>query len=53
MFIFVISNGRSGSTLVHELLARHPDVGFVSNQEDRLPGLPPAAGRLRLIHQQM
>jgi hypothetical protein len=45
VFIFVISNGRSGSTLVHELLARHPDVGFVSNLEDRLPGLPPAAGR--------
>ena len=46
MFVFVISNGRSGSTLVHELLARHPDVGFVSNLEDRLPGLPAAAGRL-------
>jgi hypothetical protein len=45
VFVFVISNGRSGSTLVHELLARHPDVGFVSNLEDRLPGLPPAAGR--------
>jgi Sulfotransferase family len=45
VFVFVISNGRSGSTLVHELLARHPDVGFVSNLEDRLPGLPAAAGR--------
>jgi hypothetical protein len=45
VFVFVISNGRSGSTLVQELLARHPDVGFVSNLEDRLPGLPPAAGR--------
>jgi hypothetical protein len=45
MFVFVISNGRSGSTLVHELLARHPDVGFVSNLEDRLPGLPASAGR--------
>ena len=45
VFVFVISNGRSGSSLVHELLARHPDVGFVSNLEDRLPGLPPAASR--------
>jgi hypothetical protein len=45
MFVFVISNGRSGSTLVHELLARHPDVGFVSNLEDRLPELPASAGR--------
>ena len=46
VFVFVISNGRSGSTLVHELLARHPEVGFVSNLEDRIPGLPAAAGRL-------
>jgi hypothetical protein len=45
MFVFVISYGRSGSTLVQELLARHPDVGFVSNLEDRLPGLPASAGR--------
>lgn len=46
VFAFVISNGRSGSTLVHELLARHPEVGFVSNLEDRIPRLPAAAGRL-------
>jgi hypothetical protein len=45
VFVFLISNGRSGSTLVHELLARHPDVGFVSNIEDRVPWLPPGAGR--------
>jgi hypothetical protein len=44
-FVFMISNGRSGSTLVHELLARHPGVGFVSNLEDRIPTLPPSAGR--------
>jgi hypothetical protein len=43
-FVFLVGNGRSGSTLVHELLCRHPDVGFVSNLEDRLP-LPPVAGR--------
>jgi hypothetical protein len=43
-FVFLVSNGRSGSTLVHELLARHPDIGFVSNLEDRLP-LGRAAGR--------
>jgi Sulfotransferase family len=42
---FIVSNGRSGSTLVHELLARHPQVGFVSNLEDRVPGLPAGAGR--------
>jgi hypothetical protein len=44
VFVFLVGNGRSGSTLVHELLTRHPDVGFVSNLEDRLP-LGPAAGR--------
>jgi Sulfotransferase family len=44
VFVFLIGNGRSGSTLVHELLTRHPATGFVSNLEDRLP-LGPAAGR--------
>src|SRR5262245_34783722 len=37
---FVLGTGRCGSTLVHEILARHPDVGFVSNLEDRLPLRP-------------
>jgi hypothetical protein len=39
-FAFVLGTGRCGSTLVHEILARHPDVGFVSNLEDRLPSVP-------------
>lgn len=34
---FVIGTGRCGSTLVQEVLARHPEVGFVSNLEDKLP----------------
>ena len=37
---FVLGTGRCGSTLVHEIIARHPDVGFVSNLEDRFPSLP-------------
>ena len=41
-FHFVLGTGRCGSTLIHEVLARHPEVGFLSNLEDRLP----AAGRL-------
>jgi len=41
---FVLGTGRCGSSIIHEVLARHPDVGFVSNLEDRF-GLPPAAGR--------
>lgn len=45
VFVFMVSAGRSGSSLIHELLAGHPDVGFVSNLEDRLPRLPSSAGR--------
>lgn len=36
---FVIGTGRCGSTFVHEVLARHPAFGFVSNIEDNLPWL--------------
>ncbi|MBA2564016.1 MAG: sulfotransferase [Gemmatimonadetes bacterium] len=43
-FLFVLGTGRCGSSLVHEVLARHPHVGFVSNVEDNLPA-PPAGGR--------
>jgi len=39
LYCFVLGTGRCGSTLVHEVLARHPDVGFVSNLEDHLPWL--------------
>ena len=44
MLGFVIGTGRCGSTLVHEVLTRHPEVGFVSNLEDKLPSLD-LAGR--------
>jgi len=43
-FAFVLGTGRCGSTLVHEVLARHPDVGFISNIEDRFP-IPASLGR--------
>jgi hypothetical protein len=45
VFVFLISNGRSGSSLIHEVLSRHPEIGFVSNMEDRLAWLPAGAGR--------
>ena len=32
--VFIIGTGRCGSTLVHELLARHPAFGFISNVDD-------------------
>ncbi len=35
-FGFILGTGRCGSTLVHDLIARHPDVGFLSNVDDRL-----------------
>ncbi len=38
-FAFVLGTGRCGSTLVHEVLARHPGVGFVSNLDNRFPAL--------------
>jgi len=43
-FVFVLGTGRCGSTLVDEVLCRHPSVGFVSNLEDRFK-LPVSAGR--------
>jgi len=33
---FVLGTGRCGSTLVEEIVARHRDVGFLSNLEDRV-----------------
>ena len=63
-FVFLLGTGRCGSSLVHEVLARHADVGTLKNVEDRLGrvglgaagdrlyrALPPATaakGRLRL-----
>ena len=33
-YVFVLGTGRCGSTLVEEVLARHPQAGFLSNLED-------------------
>lgn len=38
-FVFMLSNGRSGSTILGDMLSRHRDVGFVSNLDDRAPWL--------------
>lgn len=38
-YAWMLGTGRCGSTLVHEVLARHPDVGFLSNVEDNVPRL--------------
>ncbi|MDP9227384.1 MAG: sulfotransferase [Actinomycetota bacterium] len=36
-FLFLIGTGRCGSTLLAEVLARHHDVGFISNIDTALP----------------
>jgi Sulfotransferase family len=34
-FVFLLGTGRCGSSLVQELLSHHPEVGFLSNFDDR------------------
>jgi hypothetical protein len=36
LLFFIVGTGRAGSAAVTEVLARHPDVGFVSNVDDKL-----------------
>jgi hypothetical protein len=38
-FAFMLGTGRCGSTIVGQVLALHPEVGFISNVDDRLPWL--------------
>jgi len=38
--IFVVGSGRSGTTLLYELLASHGDLAWVSNLTNRCPFLP-------------
>ena len=44
MLVFVVGTGRCGSTPVVEAIARHRDVGFISNVDDKLSRLD-LAGR--------
>lgn len=34
---FITGTGRCGSTLIHEILSKHENVGFISNIEDNIP----------------
>jgi hypothetical protein len=52
-YCFLIGMGRCGSTLLHEVLARHPDVGFISNLEDKLPGVRILGRWNRAVYQRM
>jgi hypothetical protein len=40
-FLFIIGTGRCGSTLVQELIAGHPDVGYISNLDMALAPFNP------------
>lgn len=38
--VFIVGSGRSGTTLLFRLLHGHPDLAYISNLTDNLPGLP-------------
>jgi len=44
--IFILGNIRSGTTILYNLLATHPDVCWISNYSDRYP----RASAIPLIH---
>ena len=48
-FLFIIGTGRCGSTLVQELIAAHPDVGYISNLDMALAPLDPKGRANHLI----
>ncbi len=37
--VFIVGTGRCGSTMVQEMLARHSDVGFISNVDSKFASL--------------
>lgn len=45
--VFIVGSGRSGTTLLFDLLRRHPDVAWVSRLTDRVPRLPQLAALSR------
>jgi hypothetical protein len=49
-YLFIVGTGRCGSTLVQELIARHPHVGFVSNVDNALAGLNPKGRANQLLY---
>lgn len=49
--VFVLGTGRCGSTLVHEVLARHEGTGFVTNLDDL--GLAASSARQNWLWRQL
>jgi omega-hydroxy-beta-dihydromenaquinone-9 sulfotransferase len=52
IFAFVTGTGRCGSSLVQETLARHSDIGFLSNVDDLVP-LRGMSGSNNLLYRHM
>lgn len=44
--IFIVGPHRSGTTLLYEVLGRHPDLGYFNRQDKRFPGAPRLAAWL-------
>jgi len=38
--VFIVGFGRSGTTILYNLLAGHPDLGWLSNYNERIPNFP-------------
>jgi hypothetical protein len=49
-YLFIIGTGRCGSTLVQELMARHPRVGFISNVDSTLAAFNPKGRANHLLY---
>lgn len=45
--VFIFGSGRSGTTLLFDLLRRHPDVAWVTRLTDRFPHIPQLAALSR------
>jgi hypothetical protein len=45
---FGVACGRSGTTIVYELLCEHPDLAWLSNHAERLPAFPQLEALTRL-----
>jgi hypothetical protein len=45
---FVVGCGRSGTTIIYELLCEHPDLAWFSNHAERLPAFPQLEALTRL-----
>ena len=49
-YLFIVGTGRCGSTLVQELIARHRQVGFISNVDSTLGAFDPKGRANRFLY---